>query len=151
MLRADIRGLQELQAKIDQIVTDLHGRPMLDAMRRATMLVVTDAKKLSPVDTGRLRSSITPEIRARGNDVLGVAGSNVLYAPYVETGTRPHFPPPAALRVWARRHGVSAYAVAVGISRRGTKGVLYMQRAFDQNQGQIKRLIGDAVGEIVAT
>lgn len=150
MLEVDIRGLQELQQKVDQVVTDLHGRPMLNGMRRATLLVVTDAKKLVPVDTGRLRSSITPEIRAEGNNVIGVAGSNVLYAPYVETGTKPHFPPPAALRVWASRHGVSAHAVAISISRRGTKGVHYMQRAFDQNQGRIKALIGNAVEEIVA-
>jgi HK97 gp10 family phage protein len=41
------------------------------------------AKKLTPVDTGRLRNSITHEVD--GNDVY--IGSNVEYAPYVELGT----------------------------------------------------------------
>lgn len=41
------------------------------------------AKKLAPVDTGRLRKSITHAVD--GNDVY--IGSNVEYAPYVELGT----------------------------------------------------------------
>jgi HK97 gp10 family phage protein len=41
------------------------------------------AKKLAPVDTGRLRNSISHEVD--GQDVY--IGSNVEYAPYVELGT----------------------------------------------------------------
>ena len=41
------------------------------------------AKKLAPVDTGRLRNSITHAVD--GTDVY--IGSNVEYAPYVELGT----------------------------------------------------------------
>ena len=41
------------------------------------------AKAKAPVDTGRLRNSITHEVD--GNDVY--IGSNVEYAPYVELGT----------------------------------------------------------------
>lgn len=149
MLSADIKGLVELQAKYAQVITDLHGEPMLGGMRKAALLVATDAKKLAPVDTGRLRSSLTPEIRAQGQDVIGVVGSNVLYAPYMETGTKPHFPPPAALEVWARRHHTNAYAVARAIARRGTKPRRYLQTAFEQNQDAIQRLIGGAVTGII--
>ncbi len=148
-LNTEIRGLVELQRKSEQVVRDLHGDPMLNAMRRATLLVQTDAKRLVPVDTGRLRSNITPDIRAEGNEVNGVVGSNVLHALYVETGTRPHWPPVSALQVWARRHGTTAYAVARGISRHGTKGVHYLQRAVQQNEGRIQGLIGDGVARIV--
>jgi hypothetical protein len=40
---------------------DLHGEPMLQGMRNATLLVTRDAKRFAPVDTGRLRASITPD------------------------------------------------------------------------------------------
>jgi HK97 gp10 family phage protein len=149
MIGAEIRGLIELQQKVDQVVTDLHGRRMLDGMRSAATMVSTDAKRLAPVDTGRLRSSIVPEIRAQGETVLGVVGSNLLYAPYLETGTKPFWPPPSALQTWARRHGVNAFVVARAISKKGIKPRHYMQNAFDQNQAEIRRIIGGVVGDII--
>jgi phage gpG-like protein len=150
MLEAEIRGLVELQRKVDQVVTDLHGRPMLDGMRQAAMLVTNDAKQLVPVDTRRLRSSITPEIRAASMDVIGVVGTNVIYAADMEWGTKPHMPPVDELEGWARRHGKDAYVVARAISKRGLKGRRYLRRAFDKNESRIKQIIGDVVGEIVA-
>ena len=120
MLDLEIRGLIELQEKADQVIEDLHGKPMLDGMRKATLLVSKDAKILAPVDTGLLRSSITPEVRQDGWTVLGVVGSNVFYAPYQETGTR-----------------------------RGLRGKHYMQGGFDKNRKEIIDLLGDVVGEIV--
>ena len=120
MLGLEIRGLKALQAKAAQMIEDLHGKPMLDGMRRATMLVSKDAKILSPVDTGLLRSSITPDVELEGWNVIGVVGSNVFYAPYQETGTS-----------------------------RGLKGKRYLQRAFEKNLTAIKDLIGDVVTRIV--
>lgn len=38
------------------------------------------------VDTGRLRSSITHEVREEGNEVIGLVGSNVEYARRLEFG-----------------------------------------------------------------
>jgi len=86
----EIRGLKETQANMERIVRDLRGEPYLNAMRRATLLVQRSAKIKAPVDTGRLRASITPEVRMQGNLVTGVVGSNVKYAPFVELGFRPH-------------------------------------------------------------
>ena len=56
------------------------------------------AKKDCPVDTGRLRNSITYETRTLQKEVY--IGSNVEYAPYVELGTsrmaaRPYLRPAA--------------------------------------------------------
>jgi phage gpG-like protein len=83
-VQAEVRGLKEVQRKNEQMVRDLHGIPMLNTMRRATLMVQRDAKLGCPVVTGRLRNSITPEVRAEGKDVQGVVGSNVEYAPKVE-------------------------------------------------------------------
>lgn len=148
-LRQEIQGLRELQRETERIVRELHGEPMLNGMRRATLLVQTSAKRLAPVDTGRLRSSITPEIREESRRVIGVVGSNVIYAPYMETGTRPHWPPEAALEVWAKRHGTTAYIVARSIARKGTKARPYLQPAFDQNKERIQTIIGETVRGII--
>ena len=105
---------------MERAVRELRGTPMLNAMRDSTLFVTRDAKINAPVDSGRLRASITPEVRTAGETVEGVVGSNVTYAPYVELGTRPHWPPLAALEVWARRHHTSAFLVARAIAERGT-------------------------------
>lgn len=52
-------------------------------INKACLLVVRDAKKLCPVDTGRLRSSITHEVEG----TTGRVGSNVEYARAVEMGS----------------------------------------------------------------
>jgi phage gpG-like protein len=149
-LRLELKGLREEQARMTKIVADLHGEPMLEGMRNATLLVTRDAKRFAPVDTGRLRASIIPEIRVSGpTQIQGVVGSNVEYAPFVELGTKPHWPPVGALEVWARRHGISAFLVARAISRRGTKAVKYLERAFDQNISRIVGYIDAAVKSII--
>ena len=58
------------------------------------------AKKLCPVDTGRLRNSIT---HARFDENTEVIGTNVEYAPYVELGTYKQAPKPY-LRPAAENH-----------------------------------------------
>lgn len=147
----EIKGLRETQAKMEQVVRDLRGEPMLQGMRDAALLVTSTARTLAPVDTGRLRASITPEVRSDPltGSVVGVVGSVVDYAPYIELGTKPHFPPLAALEVWAQRHGTTAQAVAMAIARRGTKAYRYLQGAIEQNESKIVTLIGDVVGKIV--
>lgn len=49
------------------------------------MTAETYAKQLCPVDTGRLRNSITHEVDMK--EQCAIIGSNVEYAPYVELGT----------------------------------------------------------------
>lgn len=146
----DIKGLKELHAKMEQVITDFHGRPMLEAMRDSTLIVTRAATQLAPVDTGRLRASITPDVQVQGDIVLGIVGSNVTYAPYIEYGTRPHFPPVGALEVWASRHGMEAYVVARAISRRGTKAQAFLMPAFEKSQSYIERRIGQAVEGIIS-
>lgn len=59
-----------------------------DALVRVGYKVMSQARILAPVDTGRLRSSI---ILTRGRDGQGFyveVGTNVYYARFVEFGTR---------------------------------------------------------------
>lgn len=48
------------------------------------------AKGLVPVDTGRLRNSITHTVEGD----IAIIGSNTVYASYVELGTGPNYTPP---------------------------------------------------------
>lgn len=60
----------------------------------------TYAKRLCPVDTGRLRNSITHEQYDENTEVIG---TNVEYAPFVELGTHNQRPQPY-LRPAAENH-----------------------------------------------
>lgn len=92
------------------------------------------AKQLVAKDTRNLARSITHRVESGVGRVRGVWGTSVFYGPYVEKGTRPHFPPPGALAGWARRHDTDPWAVAKGIAKNGTKAQPFMKPSFDQTR-----------------
>lgn len=57
------------------------------ALEEIGLVAEASAKKLCPVDTGRLRNSITHALM--GDDSVAI-GTNVEYAPYVHEGTSRH-------------------------------------------------------------
>ena len=73
-------------AAVDELMSpggEIHN----ELLRRSTK-VVRRAKQLAPVDTGRLRSSVTSSEPERDGDKLTVrVGTDVEYAPYLELGT----------------------------------------------------------------
>jgi len=157
LIDVEVKGLIELQHKTIQMMNDLHGAPIVNAMRDSLMVIVSDARKDAPVDTGRLRSSILPEIRDAATEVQGVVGSNVVYAPYIEFGTRPHFPPISAIRLWVHHKGMAAaedegrvaFLIARKIARTGTKAQPFLMPAFAKNETAIRNRFGRAVEVIV--
>ena len=127
----------------------LAGKAVRDAaktgMQRAMLLTANQAKMKAPVDTGRLRSSITTLVRWEDGDhtLAGYVGSNVDYAPAIEYGTgtqtdgeggsgKRHWPPGGALDTWARRHGFSSGAAVARIigMRGGLKPRRFLRGAF---------------------
>lgn len=98
--------------------------PIMDkALKRSAILVLNDAKRLTPVDTGRLRASLAYRIDARPVPLFATVGTNVSYAANVHDGRQPgSMPPPEALRTWARRHGFKV-ARTPKISRRTGKPI----------------------------
>jgi len=73
-------------AALAELFTSPAGEVARDLQRRA-LQVDRAAKQLCPVDTGRLRSSITNEIGQDGDGLVATIGTNVEYAPHVELGT----------------------------------------------------------------
>lgn len=76
---AEIINLDKLNYKLE----NLANLDVSKALNRACLVIENEAKRLCPVDTGDLRSSITHEVH---NDI-GIVGTNKEYAPYVEFGT----------------------------------------------------------------
>ncbi len=56
-------------------------------MTKACVLVERDAKKNAPIDTGRLRNSITHRLETETGQIIGIVGTNVEYASFQEFGT----------------------------------------------------------------
>ena len=172
-VRMEIKGLKEAQKELERIARELSGPPMVKAIRTATLMVERDAKKLTPVNTGRLRASITPVVLVRGKQVQGVVGTNVKYAAAVEFGSKPHTPPFDAILRWVQLKGIAgtysirtrkrlgaktqrqsqdvaaAGAIWSSIRKRGTKAHPYFQPAWDKNAPRIERMITGVVGRIV--
>jgi phage gpG-like protein len=88
-------------------------RTAVGAMTGASAQVTNWARMNSPVDTGRLRSSIRFEVKPTFGNVQGVIGSNVVYAPFVEFG---------------------------GGKPRGVGRIPYLRPAVEEHQSQIKRI-----------
>lgn len=84
-----------------------------DAVLAVANQGVAKAKLLSPVDTGRLRQSITAEKKSK---TQAIYGSNVEYAMYVEFGTKRAAAQPF-LRTsadWLRQYGSKIFAKVMG-------------------------------------
>ena len=71
------------------------------------------AKKLCPVDTGRLRNSITHQQMSESVEVIG---TNVEYAPYVCLGTHKMAPRPV-LRPAAENHAAEYRAIIENVMK----------------------------------
>lgn len=59
-----------------------------DEIKKTALSIEKDAKKRSPVDTGRLRGSITHKFNESMGGIEANIGTNVEYANFVEYGTR---------------------------------------------------------------
>lgn len=157
-----VQGELEARQALENTARGLHGVHMFNAMRRATLLLERDAKRNAPVDTGRLRGSITRAVRSVGiapvRTLQGVVGTNVVYAKFMEEGTgifaghsRVKMPPVQALQRWASRHGTSAFVVAFAIFKRGgLEPREYFKAAVDKNENKIVDMLGEGVRTTIA-
>lgn len=76
-----------LEAKLEAFESALDQR-LYEAMETLVLMVESSARQNAPVDSGRLRSSISSQVsRTAASVIEGEIGSNVEYAPYQEFGT----------------------------------------------------------------
>lgn len=95
---------------------------------RVAREVEARAKQLAPVDTGRLRSSISarPRVTFRGPTVRVAADVN--YATFVENGTKPHVIRPRRAKVLKFKVGGRTVYARI-VHHPGTKAQPFLSRA----------------------
>lgn len=116
-------------------------------MEGATTYVQAEIQERTPGAHGTLKASWGSEVHVLADTVLGVVGTPLAYAIPVELGTRPHFPPVAAIEDWVKvKFGVAgpearsiAFAVARKIAKHGTKGAFMVQNAFEASKPELER------------
>lgn len=84
---ADKAHLQVVADHTDEVI-DALGTAIARALEAIGIEAESDAANLCPVDTGRLRNSITHTIDA--GEQVAIIGTNVEYAEYVHNGTSTH-------------------------------------------------------------
>jgi HK97 gp10 family phage protein len=138
-IHVQVHGIPELTRKLAPAQLAGPQRRFLD---RASIALQNQARGLAPVDTGRLRNSIGREIDRGIPPRYARVGTNTFYAPFVHEGTRPHWPPIAPLRRWAKRHGVNPYALQRAIATRGTRPRPFLRDAVAEAQPEIEAAVG---------
>lgn len=146
-----VEGLERLLKKLSP---EILAEPLKRGLTDLAHLGEREAKKASPIDTGRLRSSITTGVDTAFMPLWSKVKTDVTYGVYMEMGTRPHWPPPGALAGWARRHGISEFLVARAIARKGTKARKFFGKAKEAVEGKLETIarrilkeIGDKFGD----
>lgn len=135
-----VRALQKMSAEKKRRVKGDVYATALDVQREAR----NKLKDQRSWDLGFLANSIIVELVESG--MVAEVGPTAPYGPYVEGGTRPHFPPPDALEGWARRHGFeSAWPICRAIAKRGLKARPFLFPAWlalrDEFWKRIKEIV----------
>lgn len=98
------------------------------------------AKQLCPVDEGKLRASSQIRMEQGPHGPVGTLTFTEEHAIFVHEGTRPHWPPFAAVARWASRHGFPGpYLVAKAIALNGTKSVPFLWNALSEVVARARR------------
>jgi HK97 gp10 family phage protein len=150
VLSAKVTGEKDLQGMLQSIRRVLP-EYAAKAVSAHAIAVQARAKQnisdIPAVDTGRLRSSI----KIQGSGISARVGSDVNYAPSIEFGTRPHFPPLEPIRQWCRRHQLPegiAYVIARKIARNGTPAKPFLFPAFEAERPNFEHEIREAFSQI---
>lgn len=168
-LNLELKQAIETRRYMEDVVKQLHGGPMLSAIRDCTLMVQGSAVKIAHVDTGLHRANITPMVWAEGDRVHGTVGTNLDYGPFAILDTKPHWPPISAIQQWVHRKGLGgtdlghgrikrapaaiersiAFLIARRISRKGTKGDMSIFKALDDNAARIVARINRVITQAI--
>lgn len=126
-------NLQINQRAVRALLVDPDGPVGQELLRRGRN-VAYFARRYAPVDTGRLRASITTELVTYAGSLAAIVGTNVNYAMYQHEGTGiygPHGTPIVPVRARFLRFkpkGSSTFVFARSV--RGTPPTFFLRRAL---------------------
>ncbi len=129
----DMSGFKELEKFFKKA-----GKESKDKSERAVKAGGEAIQKIArenvSVDQGQLRQSIISTNFTAKDGFGAEIGPTVKHGPFIEFGTKPHFPSVEALERWAEMNGMAGagYAIAKKISKVGTKEKPYLVPAFNK-------------------
>lgn len=138
-IKTTITGDKQVMAKI-KILAEKNIEALKKVMLESTFVVEARAKKKAPVLFGRLKSSITSEVKKDKSGYTGQVGTNVSYAPAVEFGTRPHLAPIGAEA--AKKYGFPAGTTVIRVSG---KAQPFLFPAFKESGRDIIKFLERAI------
>jgi len=100
MITVEVKGLRELQAKIDSLQPQFK-KEVEGTVERGVQLFVRNAKRDAPVNFGVLRNSISYYPTSKGEVIGFEVVSGAYYSPYMEWGTITRVNVPGELAAYA--------------------------------------------------
>ena len=94
MAEANVKGLAELQAFLDQLPAKMEANIMRGALRQGANVVKAEAQANVPVKTGTLKAGLKVSTRNRRGVVTAkvkATGKHAFLARWIEFGTAAHF------------------------------------------------------------
>jgi len=128
-----VKGVQELAAKLEP--DKMLNMPLKKLLGEAGRLVERQAKIDVPVDTGRLRASITHEVSSEALPLWARVGTKVEYASFVELGHK-------------QEVGRYVHAIRRRLVRPFVPGKPFLHPAFEKMKDKIDSLLSEARGLI---
>lgn len=138
----------------------------LTAFRRIGRALVPELKSETPVGaTSKLKRSTVFQIMGKAEDMRleirqsAFSPGGFAYGVAVRQGTKPHFPPVAALIPWvvkklgigdAKEARTVAFLIARRISKVGAKANAYHDRVFQSQVGMIRRVANEEMVNLAA-
>lgn len=145
MFAVRITGQEKVKKQIDYLRRNFP--EWLKAANLETAYEVRDLaqKNIRQIDaytTGELYGSMQVSVSPQGRSIRVLSTSK--YAPFVEFGTRPHFPPLDPIRAWCRARGIdekAAFPIAKKIAEHGTPERPFLFPAFKVGtRNHVKRI-----------
>jgi hypothetical protein len=150
-------GLSDMQRSMAEVI---EGLPQyIAAANRESAEEIRDLarrnlKDIDAYDTGETYESVA--IASTRLGLVYAVGSAAKQAPFIEFGTRPHFPPVSAIAAWCRRKGIpesAAFPIARAIGERGTPERPWLRPAFiavsDKHVTRLREAVATGLGKLL--
>jgi HK97 gp10 family phage protein len=149
IFKVDLRGVDGMTRNI-RLVRETFPEWLAEANAKTAEVVRKGARRnirnIDAYATGTMYDSI--QVTSSPGGLVFAVGSTAKYAPYVEFGTRPHWPPLDAIREWCRVKGIpesAAFPIARAIARRGLPERPFLYPALLEGMTKHARTIQAAV------
>ena len=144
-----VKGVSKAMGELRVLLNEELKGNVEDALHKTALAIERKAKRNAPVDTGRLRASITVEdVEHPLRRKIRAGNAKVRYAAAVEYGSKAHTPPIEPLKAWSKRvlgDEGAAYAIQETISKRGTSAQPFMGPAWESEKSEYVRRVRDAL------